>query len=175
MVKKLDFIHAVQGRVARVAVSASATRGQGKGTVQAAREHLSMLNLRQFGVKDKSKYLVRLDDETQALCKALPRNSQSWGLARKLINIFLRDALYTTYLAEKYRLIVAEPFFEVPLDSITSRQLCREAGRGVLPRWQGVKHLVPDDSVRYQAHAAEIGRDCGLSRVHLDTYWWGQR
>jgi len=175
MVKKSDFIPAVQGRVARVAVSASATRGQGKGTVKAARDHLSTLKLRQFGVKDRAKYLMRLDDATEALRKVLPRQSRSWGLARKLMNIFLRDALYTNYLAEKYRLGSAEPFFEIPLDSITSGRLRKDAGRGVLPRWKGVKHLEPADSERYQAHAAIIGKERGICRVHLDTYWWGQR
>jgi len=175
MVMKSDFIPAVQERVARVAVSASAARGQGKGTVKAAREYLSTLGLHQFGVRNETKYLMRLEDATDALYKVLPKQSRSWGLARKLINIFLRDALYTTYLAEKYRLGAAEPFFEIPLDSITSKHLRKDAGRGVLPRWKGVKHLAADDSERYQSQAEIIGQKQGIYRVHLDTYWWGQR
>lgn len=39
-----------------------------------------------------------------------------------------------------------EQCLEVPLDSISARQLCRAAGRGVLPRWLGVKHLTPEAS-----------------------------
>lgn len=175
MVKASEYILAVQGRVARIAVSASAARGQGAGTVKAAREHLSVLDLRQFGLKNESKFHMRLDVATDSLCEALPKVSRNWGIARKLMNIFLRDALYTTYLAEKYHLIRAEPFFEIPLDLITSMQLRKAAGRGVLPRWGGVKHLKPDDSDCYQAYAAKVGGEFGLSRVHLDTYWWGQR
>jgi hypothetical protein len=91
------------------------------------------------------------------------------------MNIFLRDALYTTYLSEKHRLDTAEKFLEIPLDSITSGHLRKRAGRGVLPRWKGVKHLNSDASDRYQDYAAELAQACGFARVHLDTYWWGER
>jgi hypothetical protein len=96
-------------------------------------------------------------------------------LARKLTNIFLRDALYTTYLCEEYGLNVAEKFFEIPLDSITSRHLRKSAGRGVLPMWEGVKHLKPEASDEYQAYAEGLAQASRLARVHLDTYWWGER
>jgi hypothetical protein len=91
------------------------------------------------------------------------------------MNIFLRDALYTTYLCEKFRLDAAEKSFEIPLDSITSGRLREGAGRSVLPRWNGVKHLTSDANGQYQDYAEGLARTCGLARVHLDTYWWGER
>jgi hypothetical protein len=120
-------------------------------------------------------FRARLDEATDELRRELPKQARSWGLARKLTNIFLRDALYTTYLCEEFGLNVAEKFFEIPLDSITSRHLRESAGVGVLPRWEGVKYLKVDASDRYQAYADEIARDWEIPRVHLDTYWWGGR
>lgn len=173
--KKPDFLRAAQGRTARVAVSASTTRGQGSGTVKAARDFLCTLALRRFAVTRAVVFRARLDEATDDLRRALPLGARSWGLARKLLNIFLRDALYTTYLCEKFGLSVAEEFFEIPLDSITSGCLRERAGRGVLPRWKGVKHLNPGGSDRYQDYAREQAQARGHARVHLDTYWWGER
>jgi hypothetical protein len=92
-----------------------------------------------------------------------------------LINIFLRDALYTTYLCKRFHLREAEGFFEVPLDSITAGHLRRNAGRGVLPPWKGVKHLTPEVSKRFQEYADHLAQTSGVAKVHLDTYWWGER
>jgi hypothetical protein len=169
------FLCAVQGRTARVAVGASTTRGYAEGTVDAARTFLSELELRRFGVTRAATFRAELDDATDELRRRLPRGARSWGLARKLMNIFLRDALYTTHLCEKYGLDAAEKYFEVPLDSITSGRLQEEAGRGVLPAWKGVKHLHPGASDKYQDYAEELAQQRGHARVHLDTYWWGKR
>lgn len=175
MVDGAGFIRAAQGRTARIAASASATRRQGRGAVIAARHFFSALDLRRLGVSTGATFRSRLDEVTVQLRDALPRNARSWGLARKLLNIFLRDALYTTYLCERFGLARAEQFLEIPLDSITARRLRKHAGRGVLPRWKGVKHLTLEASDKYQCHAERVAQDSGLARVHLDTYWWGER
>jgi hypothetical protein len=121
---------------------------------------------------DPSVFHEHLDGETDRLRAAL-KGAGSFGLARKLLNIFLRDALYTTYLAEAFELAHAEHLLEIPLDRIVADKL-RENAK--LPRWLGVKHLTVEDSAAYQAAAAECaaGRD-PPGRVHLDTYWWGER
>ena len=170
-----NFLRAVKVRAARIAVSASATRNQGPGTVQAARKFFSDLDLDQFSVARAPAFRCRLDDETKKLCRRLPKRSRSWGLARKLTNIFLRDAFYTTYLCKKFDLTAAENFFEIPLDSITAKCLRRIAGRGKLPRWQGVRHLTPEVSERYQDFARKVAEDAGIATVHLDTFMWGER
>lgn len=171
----VPFIEAVQARTARIACSASATRGQGAGVVRAGREFLAQLPLAQFAVKRQSLFQQRLNDATWLLYAALPRTGRSWGLARKVLNIFLRDALYTTYLADKYHLTDAEANVEVPLDSITARHLYQAAGRSELPPWPGVKHLTPEASASYQAYAMQLAASYGITRAHLDTYWWGHR
>lgn len=168
-------IRATQRRVARTAASVSATRNQGKGAVGAARAYFCRLRLRRFGVSRRRVFRTRLDRATRHLVSALPRGARSWGLARKLLNIFLRDALYTTYLSGHFHLAKAEPFLEIPLDSITARRLRENAGRRVLPPWRGVKHLTSEANERYQVYAAHVARARGVARVHLDTFWWGER
>lgn len=97
----------------------------------------------------------------------------SWGLARKLLNIFLRDSLYTSYLASAYGLAAAEELFKIPLDSITARRI--RAENSELAPWPRVKNLLPPTSAAYQAQALDIARRANLARVHLDAVWWGAR
>src|SRR5688572_15644746 len=138
---KLELQQAVQSRTARIAVSASAVRGRGhSGAVEAARRFMRKLDLSQFGSSPRA-FRRALDKETRALLAKLPRGARRWGMARKLLNIFLRDCLYTTYLEAAFNLRKTEASFEVPLDSITALSLKRIAGRGGLPRWPGVKHV----------------------------------
>src|SRR5205823_10622920 len=138
----------------RLAPAPSAVRGRGNaGTAAASREFLRSVSLRRFAVRDSAVFAAELDRTTQRLRAVLPRKARHWGLARKILNIFLRDCLYTTYLAEAYQLQRAERLLELPLDSITADQLRRAAGRGALPRWPGVRHVTPDISARFQAVA----------------------
>jgi hypothetical protein len=170
---KSAFLRTVQSRTARVAIGASAVRGRGNaGTVAASRTFLRSLPLQRFAVRNARKFAQALDRTTNDLRTALPRTAQHWGLARKILNIFLRDCLYTTYLAEAYRLQRAEPLLELPLDSITAGQLRRVAGRGALPRWPGVRHVTPDISAQFQAVAAKEAGDRKIARIHLDALWW---
>lgn len=156
-----------------MAVSASAARGQrAPGLVEAARRYLAVLPLRQFGVSREEVFRSRLDRATQRLTAALPGRGRSWGVARKLLNIFLRDALYTSYLRDRFRLGASEQFYELPLDSITAKRLRREVAAGQLPRWKGVKYLIPEVSQQYQTAAAAIAIARGIARAHLDAYWW---
>jgi hypothetical protein len=89
------------------------------------------------------------------------------------LNIFLRDSLYTSYLAKEHGLAAAARFLEIPLDSITAKRI--RSAVPELPRWPGVKYLDPHMSAAYQAAALLIARQHGVARVHLDAYWWGAR
>lgn len=176
MRRKKEFLEAIQARTARIAASASATRGQRTpGLVAAAREYFETLPLDQFGVVRPHLFKKRLDRATLELIRAIPKNGQSWGVARKLINISLRDAFYTTYLRDAYRLNLAEHSYELPLDSITAKRLRAGASEGALPRWRGVKHLTPEASDILQAAATAFAATRGIARIHLDAYWWGNR
>lgn len=167
-----SLLKAFQSRAARIAVGASTVRGRGNaGTVAAARAFLRQLDLSPFGSGGAS-FARALNRTTGALKAALPRRARHWGIARKVLNVFLRDCLYTTYLEPKFHLSEAEELFELPLDSITVLQLKRAAGRGSLPPWPGVKNLTPALNSKYQQAASEEAARRGIPRVHLDAIWW---
>lgn len=113
-----------------------------------------------------------LDSATERLVAAFPPAARHWGLARKVLNIFLRDCLYTTYLSDAFNLRRLENFLELPLDSITAKELRRIAGPKALPSWPGVIHVTPELSAAYQDVATKEGARRGLARVHLDSVWW---
>ncbi len=113
-----------------------------------------------------------MDDHTERLQGSLPAPARHWGIARKALNIFLRDALYTTYLNERFGLRQAEPFFEVPLDMLTATEIKRASGRASLPAWPGVKHILPSLSQQFQRAADAQTKRRGVARVHLDAVWW---
>jgi hypothetical protein len=168
-----DFIRAIQSRTARVAVSASSVRGAGgKGVVRAARNFLRQLDLSRFSVSDSATFAAELDHATNELRSALPRGAQHWGIARKVLNIFLRDCFYTSYLGSRFHLNRAEAHMELPLDSITAKQLKSTVVRGGLPVWCGVKHVTPEINTRYQAAAAVEAVKRRTKRLHLDAVWW---
>jgi hypothetical protein len=118
------FLRMIQQRAARAAISASATRGQGAaGVVSCGRAFMSGIRLASFGTPDSKVYARRLDRATDQLMSVLPGSAASWGLSRKLLNIFLRDCLYTTFLAKAHGLHAAESLLEIPLDSITAASI----------------------------------------------------
>ena len=168
-----EFLESVRSRAARSAATASAVRGRGNtGSVIAARTFLRRLDLTPFG--SSPSFAAALDSETERLRDVLPIGAQHWGMARKLLNIFLRDCFYTTYLDEAFHLRSAEALFELPLDSITAKRLTKVAGGSVVPPWRGVKHLSEAESTRFQEAAEAEARRRGIARVHLDAVWWSQ-
>lgn len=168
-----DFIPTVQAHIARTSISPSAIRGIGtRGSADCARKFLRSLPLKPFAVSNAYLFQQRLDAATDALVRQLPRNGRKWGRARKIINIFLRDALYSVYLRERFALARAEDVFELPLDRLTAEQLQE---RHSLPAWPGVARLTPEVSAQYQEAARIEGERWHLSRVHLDVYWYGSR
>ena len=168
-------IVALQHRAARIAIAASSMRGKGSnGAVPAGREFLARLPLRPFSAAQPGTFRRALDAATSDLIEAFPRGARHWGLARKGLNIFLRECLYTVYISNEYSLDRAEKHFEIPLDSITGKALCR-ASQNSLPSWRTVRGLEPAVSDRFQAFAAQLANDRGYARVHLDAEWWGQR
>ena len=168
------FLLSVRSRTARVAVGPSTVRGQGKGAARSARKFLRGLRLRPFGTRDESAFHRALDRATGTLTDELPAPSKSWGLSRKIVNIFLRDCLYNVYLRREFELQKAEKFFEVPLDSVTGTWL-RHNFKGKVPPWPGVKHLTPEMSRRYQDAADEAVSPTKGARIHLDAEIWSLR
>lgn len=170
---RAQFLEAVQTKVARIAVSPTTVRGITAGAVAEARAFCSDVELARFG-SARSGFHKLLDRSTDALLAALPAEAQYWGVARKLLNIFLRDCFYTTYLNEAFDLGRSEPAYELPLDSMAALHLARAAGRFRLPAWPGVRHVTPSMHAEFQAAASQEAERRGIARVHLDAVWWSQ-
>jgi hypothetical protein len=167
------FLKAVRSRAARIAATSSAARGRGNGgVVKAARRYLRKMDLSHLGTDDEAVFRAALNRRTERLIRKPPRGAQHWGLARKLLNIYLRDCLLTTYLNTAFYLARAEALFELPLDSITAHGLKQAGDRGALPVWPGVRHLTPKISAEFQRFAAGLVRREGKARVHLDAVYW---
>lgn len=166
-------LQAFRSRAARISVGASTVRGRGNaGAVAASRRFLRQLDLSMFSRSTRKRFVTNLNAATIALRDSLPRGARHWGLARKVLNIFLRDCLYTTYLDARFGLRRNEAYFELPLDRITATHLKRAAGRGKLPAWPGVKHLTEPQSAAFQEAATAEAAKRGIPRIHLDAIWW---
>ena len=168
-----DLIRAIQRKVAVSSVPASAMRGQGvKGVVSAARNYLTSLTVAKFATTQEAAFQMALNEETIGLRAELPRGARKWGLARKVMNLFLRDAFYNRFLSENSALDVAQSLYELPMDSIVAEALRKERGSEDLPSWPGLKYLTPSENEAYQAFANQIAVKRGILRVHLDAYYW---
>lgn len=175
MAKPQSFIATLRKRIASAAIGASTIRGMGpKGTAKCARTFLARLNLNRFRVDSKREFGEVLDSATKSFLAALPRKAKHWGLARKLLNIFLRDAAYNRYLSRHFGLWRIERWMEVPLDSHVGKQLraTPEGRRRHLPRWKTVIGLSYEESAELQKVATTIARRKGVTRVDLDVYYW---
>ncbi len=160
----------IQRFEAFTAIGASTVRNQGApGVVNATRKFLSEMDLRSFGAKNKDDFTEALERKTNALQRTLPEPAASWGLARKALNVFLRDCLYNHYLRRDFHLNRAEFFFELPLDRLAVTGLKSQAPVRSLPIWKGVKHLCPRDSKKFQEYASRLAQSKGYARVHLDA------
>jgi len=169
--RPVDLAVAMRRRAAELAVGPSTARGQGAvGLVQSLRESLERVELQDFRARGHRRFAASLDRWTRSIQSDLPSRARSWGLARKCLNIFLRDCYYNAYLRPVFGSRVAEDWFEVPLDRITATSL-RDLDRA-LPRWLGVRHLTPEASSRFQASATAYAKRLQIGRVHLDTILW---
>lgn len=168
-----QFYRDMQKYIAVTTIGPSALRNQGsKGVIKAAQKHLADIDLQVFRAKDEAAFLRVLDDQTEILRCALPREAQNWGAARKALNLFLRDICYNRFLCERHGLALAEGWMEIPLDSLIAASLKRKGTRGQLPRWPGLNGLTPEVSSKFQALAKRVASAEGISRVHLDMRLW---
>jgi hypothetical protein len=165
----------IQAYVARVAIGPSTVRGQGEGLVASARASCSSMPLDRFSTLNEAEFARRVDEATIEVQDRMPTLTRSWGMARKIVSIFLRDSLYNTYLNTAYSLQQCENFLELPLDSITVKYLKGSALPGALPRWRGIKYLTSGENSEFQKHAARQAASRQIARIHLDAVWWGMR
>jgi len=170
--KPKDFYHTLQRKVAIIAAGPSAMRNQGEGVLKATQDFLSTVSLARIPKSNAKRFHIWLDRQTTKLLDSLPITNRPWGTARKAINLFLREALYNKYLNEQHKLDHIEAWLEMPLDSVVALALKRQFGRGMLPRWSGLKDLDRETSDMFQDAASELAQSKGLQPVHLDMYLW---
>lgn len=176
-----DLIAAVHRRVAQVAIGPSALRNQGApGVVEAARRYFEeQVELRSFrrALATDIAYQSWLNKHTAALMQAFPRGARHWGAARKALNLFCRDVCCNTLLAGEVGLPSSPKAFnqsvrwlEVPLDKDVALGI-REQDPS-LPRWPGIRHVKPSESVAYQQAALAYAKRLGTARINLDLVLW---
>lgn len=172
-ISKKELLALIQEFAAIDSVSTSAVRGQPRKTKKVIQEYLATVRLGRIPHRTRHDFEAWLDRQTEHIQHGLAGREKPWGIARKTLNLFLRLCFYIHYLRREYGLAKVGRWLEVPLDGLVARELRKDAGRGVLPRWKGLKRLKQEDSERYQEHAREYAAACKLPvPVFLDNYLW---
>jgi hypothetical protein len=143
------------------------------GMRPAARKFCSRLKLNQL--PEPTTYPATLDKWTDQLQHEFPEGGQCWGVARKCLNIFMRDASYNAHFRKMYpRLGLLQQVLEVPLDSYTANGLLREDGVKDfgLQRWDAIIRLTPEENDKFQQWALIVAKRKGIFRVHLDLLYF---
>lgn len=179
---KLAMDHQV--RVAKVSISPSAFRGQGKkGLIQNTRRYLENINLNEFAKHlENGQYSDYLDQETKKLHKSVSTYSCQWGTARKGLNIFFRDVLYNSFFFKTLKLkFEYGNQMEIPLDSKTMKEIREkftdldlQSKKLKRPTETAIIRLTPTLSRIYQEAATAIAKISypGYTRVDLDMEFW---
>jgi hypothetical protein len=150
------------------AFSISTIRNMGPGgTLATIRSFLKALDLATLKSRQPTEYTNWLNEQTDRLSEEC---GVTWSVARKCLNLFIRDALYNFYTRDAFRLSRFEPWLEIPLDSLVGKAL--RAEHGDLPRWKTVKALTRKDSEKFQTAASRIAKRRGTHRIHLDVVYW---
>ena len=175
-----EFLKQLQRFTAYSMITASAVRNSGaRGVLHIAQDFCAELPLRGLGRLNRTRYESWLDKTTDQLHRRLP-DGVGWGTARKVLNIFIRSAVYTAPLASEYDLSPLLAHLEVPLDSKVAGAL-KKATKPTspkdtsLPRWKSIKSLTPDISHLYQLAATKDARRKQVHRADLDVYYWPTR
>ena len=168
-----ELLALMQRRVASTAVGPSAIRNMlPKGSLQPLRNYLARFDLAKLSKVSDAEFAQYLDKQTELFSEAL-KPSMPWGVARKCLNIFLRDAAYNFRLREHFKLQRIEPLLELPLDSHVAGSLhTLEAEGATLGAFKSVVGLDSKVNAAYQAVAAKVAARKGICRVHLDLEYW---
>lgn len=170
------FLENLRRRTAQAAIGPSALRNQGApGVIAAARSAAANLDLSRYGKASAASIPTLLNEDTSALLALFPRTAQSWGGARKGLNLFLRDATYNIDLSGEFGLAKVRAHLEVPLDKDVATALLSAPEGAALPKWRSIKTLEAGISARFQAVAADVARRLDVNRVDLDVFYWRQR
>ena len=193
--KRLKLIHHY---IANIAVGPSTLRNHVPGVVDAARNFLAMLDLNKLKKKSVREYRKWLDKKTEKMMKTFPDGAKDdWGGARKVLNVFMKEAYFNKELESECNLFRLRDVLETPLDSIAAKRirkygkqkgiewackLCSEDDRESCNKrklrcrksaFPGIKNLKSYQSSGYQNVATEFALDMDLPRAEIDIILWG--
>ena len=179
---EVEFLKHIHRRIAQTAIGASAIRNQGgKGIIYSLRGYFeNKITIQTFieSINDKRKYQSFLTRHTEKVLKDFPPNAQSWGAARKGLNLFFRDIIYNKFLSHYYHVPTNFSKFnqfvqhlEVPLDKEVGLRIRRDS-ISKAPRWNSIKSLNPELSEEFQMHANIVAQKLKIARVNLDLIYW---
>ena len=173
---------AVQTYVAATSVGASTVRGYAEGTKEDCEQFLVDLPLSSLRRRKPASFRAFLDTQTDNLIANLEKSTklqegEYFGLARKVLNIFLHNAYSNQFLCKKYRLWKYTSQYEVPIDSKTAAGIRKDYKalgfrRSEPWKWKGLLHHESDANDRYQDAAEIIAQNDGTTRVRLDAYYY---
>lgn len=178
-----EFLDNVRRRLAIVSVGASTLRNQGAaGIVDKARDYFTdKIKIADFFtvLPDPAAFDNYLDLHTANLVLTFAEGGQSWGAARKGLNLFFREVVYNRFLADHYKLPAnfadynyAIKNLEVPLDKGVGTNI--QSQKPYLPIWVSIKLLQKPISDQYQRAAQELADKDNIAKVHLDLKYWRQ-
>lgn len=166
-----ELIGWMQKRAANGAVGPSTIRGMAPaGTAKTIKDYLRGVSINSLRSNSEANFIKKLDAVTEELLTILPFDAKHWGMARKCINIFLRNCLYNRYLCNYYKLQHMEEWLEIPLDSHVGKGLIAYCQNVELPDWETVISLSRDHSRQYQQAALSLAKEKGVARIHLDDW-----
>jgi hypothetical protein len=166
-------INLIQRRIANISVGPSTVRGKGReGTKAIVTKYLGeSINLKDFSNADSDTFQKRLDEHTEELKNKI--HLHEWGLARKVLNIFLFEAAHNIFLNKNYNLDKIISYLEVPLDNPNAKKLKNYAkSDGIMLNWNGIKSLDAKSSSQFQVYAEQYAQRLYCARCYLDLYWW---
>ncbi len=165
-----------QERLSRITVTSSSARGQPEGTIIAAQNYLSRLDLAILGeLNDSTDFEMFLEQWTKSLCRHL--ETKSWGHARKFLNIFLYLCSRDFQIRKRYRLNRFDRALEIPLDrhvaeGLVAFERCVAHGTRTTLTWTTIGALDKQKNAAFQAIASTLARRLNLHRAELDLKLW---
>lgn len=176
------FFQLLHRRLSQISVGASAIRNQGAGgLIDTLRNYFETnIDLEEFITYLPTQNLFNdfLNQHTVNILTSFPDNAQSWGAARKGLNLFFREIVYSKFFSHRFSLPdnfnefnLLIQYLEVPLDREVANGISADTNQQ-LPRWTGIRHLTPQISEQYQNQARIIATQENIAKVNLDLKYW---
>jgi hypothetical protein len=168
--------------VAEVSVGPSTTQSYKREGAFRYGDFLRSRNLTSLFDKTEAEFTAWLNMQSTRLSKHIVATKDpsvsTWGMARKILNIFLHNVYFNNVLHQGYQLERIEPYFEVPLDSDVVAWLLRVADETQIEFENpitgkfAVYKVTKTANESFQRLATKVARKFRTSRVYLDTYFY---